>query len=136
LASAKAAKIIEPDKKVIAVCGDGGFLMNSQELETAARLDLDLTVIILNDNAYGMIKWKQAGMGFDNFGLDYSNPDFVKYAESYGAHGYRPDSVQSFDETLEKALNTRGIHVIDLAVDYSLNHSILNVLLKEKTCIL
>ncbi len=75
-------------------------------------------------------------MGFDNFGLDYSNPDFVKYAESYGAHGYRPDSVQSFDETLEKALNTRGIHVIDLAVDYSLNHSILNVLLKEKTCIL
>ena len=136
LASAIAAKIIEPGKKVIAVCGDGGFLMNSQELETAARLNLDLTVIILNDNAYGMIKWKQAGMGFDNFGLDYSNPDFVKYAESYGANGYRPDSVQNFDEILEKALNTCGIHVIDLAVDYSLNHSILNVLLKEKTCIL
>ena len=75
-------------------------------------------------------------MGFDNFGLDYSNPDFVKYAESYGANGYRPDSVQNFDEILEKALNTCGIHVIDLAVDYSLNHSILNVLLKEKTCIL
>ena len=128
--------IIEPDKKVIAVCGDGGFMMNSQELETAARLGLDLTVIILNDNAFGMIKWKQAGMGFDNFGLDYSNPDFVKYAESYGANGYRPDSVQNFAEILEKALNTRGIHVIDLAVDYSLNHSILNVLLKEKTCIL
>ena len=136
MASAIAAKIIEPDKKVIAVCGDGGFLMNSQELETAVRLDLDLTVIILNDNAYGMIKWKQAGMGFDNFGLDYSNPDFVKYAESYGAAGYRPDSVQSFEDILGKALNTRGIHVIDLAVDYSLNHSILNVLLKEKTCIL
>jgi acetolactate synthase-1/2/3 large subunit len=83
-----------------------------------------------------MIKWKQAGMGFDNFGLDYGNPDFVKYAESYGANGYRPDSVQNFDEILEKALNTRGIHVIDLAVDYSLNHSILNVLLKEKTCLI
>ena len=136
LASAIAAKIVEPDKKVIAVCGDGGFLMNSQELETAVRLDLDLTVIILNDNAYGMIKWKQAGMGFDNFGLDYSNPDFVKYAESYGATGYRPDSVQSFEDVLEKSLNTRGVHIIDLAVDYSLNHSILNVLLKEKTCIL
>jgi acetolactate synthase-1/2/3 large subunit len=136
LASAIAAKIVEPDKKVIAVCGDGGFLMNSQELETAVRLDLDLTVIILNDNAYGMIKWKQAGMGFDNFGLDYSNPDFVKYAESYGATGYRPDSVQSFEDILGKALSTRGIHVIDLAVDYSLNHSILNVLLKEKTCLI
>ncbi len=136
LSSAIAAKIIEPDKKVIAVCGDGGFMMNSQELETAVRLGLDLTVIILNDGAYGMIKWKQAGMGFDNFGLDYNNPDFVKYAESYGAIGYRPDSVQGFTDILEKTLNTRGVHLIDLAVDYSLNHSILNVLLKEKTCIL
>ncbi len=136
LASAIAAKIVEPDKKVIAVCGDGGFMMNSQELETAVRLGLDLTVIIMNDGAYGMIKWKQAGMGFDNFGLDYNNPDFVKYAESYGAFGYRPDSVQSFNDTLKKTLNTRGVHVIDLTVDYSLNHSILNVLLKEKACIL
>jgi Thiamine pyrophosphate-requiring enzymes [acetolactate synthase, pyruvate dehydrogenase (cytochrome), glyoxylate carboligase, phosphonopyruvate decarboxylase] len=136
LASAIAAKMIKPDKKVIAVCGDGGFLMNSQELETAVRLGLDLTIIILNDGGYGMIKWKQEGMGFDNFGLDYSNPDFVKYAESYGATGYRSDSVQSFEEVLEKSLNTRGVHIIDLAVDYSLNHSILNVLLKEKTCIL
>jgi acetolactate synthase-1/2/3 large subunit len=136
LSSAIAAKIVKPDKKVIAVCGDGGFLMNSQELETAVRLGLDLTVIILNDGGYGMIKWKQEGMGFDNFGLDYNNPDFVKYAESYGATGYRPDSVQSFIDMLAKALNTHGVHVIDLAVDYSLNHSILNVLLKEKTCIL
>ncbi|WP_096895217.1 acetolactate synthase large subunit [Candidatus Scalindua japonica] len=136
LASAIAAKIIEPDKKVVAVCGDGGFLMNSQELETATRLNLDLTVIVLNDGAYGMIKWKQAGMGFDDFGLDYNNPDFVKYAESYGAVGYRPDSVQDFSDKLDKALNTPGINLIDLAVDYSLNHSILNVLLKEKTCIL
>ena len=136
LPSAIAAKIVEPDKKVIAVCGDGGFMMNSQELETAVRLGLDLTVIILNDGGYGMIKWKQEGLGFDNFGLDYNNPDFVKYAESYGAIGYRPDSVQDFSDILEKTMNIRGVHVIDLAVDYSLNHSILNVLLKEKTCIL
>ena len=136
LPSAIAAKIVEPDKKVIAVCGDGGFMMNSQELETAVRLGLDLTVIILNDGGYGMIKWKQEGLGFDNFGLDYNNPDFVKYAESYGAIGYRPDSVQDFSDILEKTMNTSGVHVIDLAVDYSLNHSILNVLLKEKTCIL
>lgn len=136
LASAMCAKLINPEKKVISVCGDGGFMMNSQELETATRLGLNLVVIILNDSSYGMIKWKQEGMGLDNFGLDYKNPDFVKYAESYGAIGHRPTSDSNFEEILSKCLNTDGVHVIDLAVDYSLNHSILNVLLKEKTCIL
>lgn len=136
LPSAMAAKMINPDKKVVAVCGDGGFMMNSQEMETAVRLGLDLTVIILNDNAYGMIKWKQAGMGLTNFGLDLGNPDFVKYAESYGAKGYRPNSVAEFTEILEKCLNSKGVHLIDLAVDYSLNHAILNELLSKKTCML
>tara|TARA_R110002073_G_scaffold23229_10_gene79403 strand:- start:1728 stop:3368 length:1641 start_codon:yes stop_codon:yes gene_type:complete len=134
LASALCAKLLNPDKKVIAVCGDGGFMMNSQELETAVRLGLNLVVIVLNDGAYGMIKWKQEGMGFDNFGLDYKNPDFVKYAESYGACGHRPTSDEHFNEVLSKCLNTNGVHLIDLPVDYSLNHPILNVLLKEKTC--
>jgi len=136
LPSAMMAKLIKEDKKVVSVCGDGGFMMNSQELETAVRLGLNLVVIILNDSAYGMIKWKQEGMGLDNYGLDYKNPDFVKYAESYGAHGHRPTSDQNFKETFAKCLETDGVHLIDLAVDYSLNHSILNVLLKEKTCIL
>jgi len=136
LASAMCAKLIYPNKKVISVCGDGGFMMNSQELETATRLGLNMVVIILNDSAYGMIKWKQEGMGFDNFGLDYKNPNFVKYAESYGAIGHRPTSDDNFKEILSKCLTMDGVHVIDLAVDYSLNHSILNVLLKEKTCIL
>ncbi len=136
LASAMAAKLINPDKKVISVSGDGGFMMNSQELETAVRLNLDLVVIILNDSSYGMIKWKQEGLGFENFGLDYKNPDFVKYAESYGAIGHRPKSDENFREILAKCLNMKGVHLIDLSVDYSLNHSILNVLLKEKTCIL
>jgi acetolactate synthase-1/2/3 large subunit len=136
LPSAIAAKLINPDKKVIAVCGDGGFMMNSQEMETAVRLNLNLIVIILNDSAYGMIKWKQEGLGFDNFGLDYKNPNFVKYAESYGAFGYRPESCGDFDMILGKCLQTKGVHLIDLAVDYSLNHSILNVKLKQKTCIL
>jgi len=136
LPSAMAAKLINPDKKVISVCGDGGFMMNSQELETAVRLGLNLVVIILNDNAYGMIKWEQEGKGFKNFGLDFNNPDFVKYAESYGAFGYRPASCEDFCEVLESCLKKDGIHLIDLAVDYSLNHSILNVLLKQKTCVL
>jgi acetolactate synthase-1/2/3 large subunit len=136
MASAMCAKLINPNKKVISVCGDGGFMMNSQELETATRLGLNMVVIILNDSSYGMIKWKQEGMGFDNFGLDYKNPDFVKYAESYGAIGHRPTSDENFKDILSKCLEKDGVHVIDLAVDYSLNHSILNVLLKEKTCIL
>jgi acetolactate synthase-1/2/3 large subunit len=136
LASAMCAKLINPNKKVISVCGDGGFMMNSQELETATRLGLNMVVIILNDSSYGMIKWKQEAMGFDNFGLDYKNPDFVKYAESYGAIGHRPTSDENFKNILSKCLEIDGVHVIDLAVDYSLNHSILNVLLKEKTCIL
>jgi len=135
LPSAMAAKELYPNKKVVSINGDGGFLMNSQELETAVRMELDLIVIILNDSAYGMIKWKQEGEGFDNFGLDFNNPDFVQYAESFGAIGHRPTSHNEFEKILDSALNTKGVHVIDLPVDYSMNHSILNVLLKESACI-
>ncbi len=132
LPSAMAAKMVHPDRKVVTVCGDGGFMMNSQEIETAIRLGLDITVIILNDNSYGMIKWKQEGMGFESFGLDLENPDFVKYAEAYGANGYRPDSCEDFEEILEHCVNTKGVHLIDLAVDYSLNHHILNELIHDR----
>ncbi|MBF0265798.1 MAG: acetolactate synthase large subunit [Gammaproteobacteria bacterium] len=135
LPAAIAAKLVNPDKEVIAVCGDGGFMMNSQEIETAVRLNLHLTVIILNDNAYGMIKWKQKGMGFDEFGLDYNNPDFKKYAESYGAFGYCPQSCDEFENTLAHCISNEGVHLIDLAVDYSLNHAILFEELKQKVCI-
>jgi len=136
LPSGMAAKMVNPDKKVVAVCGDGGFMMNSQEIETAVRLGIHLTIVILNDNAYGMIKWKQTGMGFETYGLDLENPDFVKYAEAYGAKGYRPESCEDFAETLEKCVNSEGVHLIDLAVDYSLNHAILNDLLAKKQCLI
>ena len=136
LPSAMAAKQIHPNRKVVSINGDGGFMMNSQEIETAVRMGLDLVVIILNDSAYGMIKWKQEGMGFDNFGLDFNNPDFVKYAESFGAHGHRAESDEQFKSILDTALNSKGVHIIDLPIDYSLNHSILNVLLKESACII
>jgi acetolactate synthase-1/2/3 large subunit len=136
LPSAMTAKQLNPDKKVVSVNGDGGFLMNSQELETAVRLNLDLVVIILNDSAYGMIKWKQEGVGFDNFGLDFNNPDMVQYANSFGATGYRPSSHDEFADNLHTALHSKGVHVIDVPVDYSLNHPILNVLLKESACII
>ncbi|MEL6558275.1 MAG: acetolactate synthase large subunit [Bacteroidota bacterium] len=125
LPSAIGAKITYPDRKVVTVCGDGGFMMNSQEMETAVRLKLDIVIIILNDSSYGMIKWKQEGMGFDNYGLDFGNPDFVKYAESYGAKGYRIETDQHFQDVFKKCLHSEGVHLIDLPVDYSLNHQIL-----------
>ena len=136
LPSAMVAKQLNPNKKVVSINGDGGFMMNSQELETAVRMKLDLVVIILNDSAYGMIKWKQEGKGFDNFGLDFNNPDFVKYAESFGAVGHRPQSHDEFETILEAALYSEGVHVIDLPVDYSMNHHILNVITKEIACII
>lgn len=134
LPSAIAAKMINPDKKVLAVVGDGGFMMNSQELETAIRLGLDLVVVIINDNAYGMIQWKQETMGMNNFGLNLGNPDFVKYAQSYGARGYRVTKNSELKELLKNALNTKGVHVIEVPVDYSENKRVLVDELKNKSC--
>lgn len=133
LPSAMAAKIVFPDRQVVAICGDGGFMMNSQELETAVRLDLNLVVLILRDNAYGMIKWKQTNMGFENYGLDYGNPDFVKYAESYGAHGHRIERAQELAPLISECHEKAGVHVIDVPVDYSENDRILNHEIQERS---
>jgi len=127
LPSAMAAKLVYPDKHVIAIAGDGGFMMNSQELETAVRMKLDLTVIILNDNAYGMIKWKQKNMEFEEYGLDFTNPDFKAYAESYGASGHILKSTEDLVPLLKQCETNGGVHVIEVPVDYSENDQILNV---------
>jgi acetolactate synthase I/II/III large subunit len=126
LPSAMMSAMLYPERKVMAICGDGGFMMNSQEMETAVRLGLNLTVIILNDSSYGMIRWKQANMGFEDWGLTYGNPDFVKYAESYGASGHRIESSAHLAETLAHCRDTPGVHLIDCPVDYSENDQILN----------
>jgi len=131
LPSAMASAMVYPDRKVIAVCGDGGFMMNSQEMETAVRLGLNITVLILNDGSYGMIRWKQANMGFEDWGLTYNNPDFVKYAESYGARGHRVESAAHLPQLLRECLDTPGVHLIDCPVDYSENDQILNKDIKE-----
>ena len=131
LPSAMASAMLYPDRKVIAICGDGGFMMNSQEMETAVRLKLNMVVLILNDSSYGMIRWKQANMGFNDWGLEFGNPDFVKYAESYGAVGHRVDSAESLKSILDTSLNTPGVHLIDCPVDYSENDKILNIDIKE-----
>ncbi len=131
-----AAKMLFPKRSVMAVCGDGGFMMNSQELETAIRLNLDLIILLLRDNGLGMIKWKQASMGLPDFGLNFGNPDFVKYAESYGAHGYRVEEQGKLSIILEHCLQTAGVHLVELPVDYAENESVLTRELRAKTCLI
>ena len=131
LPSAMAAHMVYPDRKVLAICGDGGFMMNSQELETAVREKMNIAVLILNDNSFGMIRWKQANMGFDDWGLQYGNPDFVKYVEAYGGIGHRVESAEALPGILKTALSTPGVHLIDCPVDYADNDQILNIDIKK-----
>lgn len=126
LPSAMAAKLVYPERAVITVCGDGGFMMNSQEVETAVRLGLHIVIIILRDDAYGMIKWKQSNMGFNDYGLDYGNPDFVKYIESYGGKGWRIEAANELQGQIEACLAQPAVHLIDVPIDYSLNDETLN----------
>ena len=119
------ASLLHPDRRVLAVCGDGGFMMNSQELETAVRLKLNVVVLILQDDAYGMIRWKQAVDDFPDWGLTFSNPDFVKYAEAYGAKGRRVEATDDLVPTLEAAFQAGGVHLVTVPIDYSENTRVL-----------
>ncbi|GEO40665.1 acetolactate synthase [Skermanella aerolata] len=125
LPSAMMAAMLYPDRRVLAVCGDGGFMMNSQELETAVRLKLNLVVLILDDNGYGMIRWKQAVDDFSDWGLTFGNPDFVKYAEAYGAKGSRVEATEDLAPALEAAFKAGGVHVVTVPIDYSENMRVL-----------
>ncbi len=125
LPSAIMASLLYPERRVMAVCGDGGFMMNSQELETAVRLKLNLVVMILNNSAFGMIRWKQAVDGFPDFGLTFGNPDFVRYAKSYGARGSIVGAVEDLVPTLEAAFTGGGVHLVDVPIDYSENARVL-----------
>jgi acetolactate synthase-1/2/3 large subunit len=125
LPSAMMASILYPEQRVLAVCGDGGFMMNSQELETAVRLRLNLVVLIVQDNAYGMIRWKQAVDDFTDFGLTFGNPDFVKYAEAYGAQGTLIQSTEDLVPTLNAAFESGGVHLVTVPIDYSENVRVL-----------
>jgi acetolactate synthase-1/2/3 large subunit len=125
LPSAMMAALLYPRRRVLAVCGDGGFMMNSQEMETAVRLRLNLVVLVIQDDAYGMIRWKQAVDGFADYGLTFGNPDFVRYAESYGAKGWRVASASDLVPTLDSAFTQGGVHLVAVAVDYSENIRVL-----------
>ncbi len=125
LPSAIAACLLNPARRVLTVCGDGGFMMNSQEMETAVRLGLNLVVLVLEDNAYGMIRWKQEVDGFADFGLRFGNPDFVAYAKAYGAKGARVGSASGLVTELEAAFTEGGVHLVVVPVDYSENIRVL-----------
>jgi acetolactate synthase I/II/III large subunit len=125
LPSAMMAAILHPKRRVLAVCGDGGFMMNAQEMETAARLKLNLVVLILEDCAYGMIRWKQAVDNFPDWGLTFGNPEFKAYAESYGAKGWRAEKTADLVTMLEAAFQEGGLHLVTVPVDYSENSRVL-----------
>lgn len=112
------AKMLNPNKKVVCLVGDGGLMMNLGDIETAIRLWLDMVILVINDNAYGMIKWKQKWMWFADYGLDLQNPDFIALAKSFGAQGYRVERADDFSSTMQQALNNKGITIIDLAFVY------------------
>ncbi|MEU5881304.1 acetolactate synthase large subunit [Spirillospora sp. NPDC047279] len=116
-----AARLAHPDRRVLAATGDGAFLMNSQELETAVRENIPITVLIWEDEAYGLIEWKMDLEMGRNSHIKFGNPDFVKYAESFGAKGYRVTAAGELLPTLRKALADDGVSVVTVPVDYSHN---------------
>ena len=121
LPGAIGAKLAKPDCKVLAVCGDGGFLMNAQELETAMRESVHFTVLIWVDESYGLIKWKMDLELGHHASVDFHNPDFIKYAESFGAKGYRIEDADELLPTLKTALSDDTVSVIACPVDYAEN---------------
>ena len=136
LPAAIEAARLHPRRRVMAICGDGGFMMNSQELETAMRLGINLVILILRDDAYGMIRWKQYSMGLSDFGLEFGNPDFSLYARSYGARGHQAESAGAIAPLLEQCYAEGGVHLVDIPVDYSENQKVLVDELQAKVCLL
>jgi acetolactate synthase-1/2/3 large subunit len=132
LPSAIAAKLVHPERRVVAVCGDGGFLMNCQELETATRLGTAFVTVIWEDKAYGSIAWKQR-QRFDgeHFGTDFTNPDFVGLAESFGMPAWRCDSADDFGQRLRHALSLDVPSLIVLPIDYAVDIAISDELGEE-----
>jgi acetolactate synthase-1/2/3 large subunit len=118
---ALAAKLLNPDKKVLTVTGDGGFMMNSQELETAVRLGLGFVVLIFNDSSYGLIKWRQLDQYGESRCVDFANPDFIRMAESMNCKGYRVDGADELVPVLKEAFLQNVPAIVDCPVDYSEN---------------
>ena len=110
----------------MAICGDGGFMMNSQDLETAIRLGLNLVVLIIEDRGYGMVRWKQKSMGFRDFALSFENSDFVSTAEAYEAKGERVGATDDLVPVLDAAaFKAGGVHLVVAPINYSKDKRVL-----------
>jgi acetolactate synthase-1/2/3 large subunit len=128
LPGAVAAALLSPARRIVAAMGDGGFMMNSQELETAKRLNLGFIVIVFNDNDYGLISWKQQMAHGRSTGTKIGNPDFKAYAESFGIKGYRPSGVSELREQLKHSLETQELCVYEIPIDVSVNQELIKKL--------
>jgi acetolactate synthase I/II/III large subunit len=124
LPTAIGAKLVHPDRKVVAVSGDGGFLMNAQELETAVRLRTPVVNVIWENGQFGSIVWKQDKRFGRHFGVDFGNPDFVKLAESFGLPAWRCSSAEDFPRLLGDALAKDVPSLIVVPIDYSIDVAI------------
>jgi acetolactate synthase I/II/III large subunit len=122
--AAIAAKLVDPQRNVVAVNGDGGFLMNCQELETAMRLKTPFVSVVWENGQYGSIVWKQDKKFGRHFGTDFTNPDFVQLAESFGMPAWRCERVEDFGERLRHALTLDVPSLIVLPIDYSIDVAI------------
>jgi acetolactate synthase-1/2/3 large subunit len=121
LPGAIAASLVHPDRHVVALCGDGGFLMNVQELETAVRLGVRIVVVVWRDDGYGLIDWKQRNQFGRPFGVTFGNPDFVDLAHSFGVAGFRPSTAAELLPTLRRALDVDGPSLVEVPIDYREN---------------
>jgi len=126
-----AAKLAHPDKQVVAVMGDGGFMMNSQEIETAKRIGVGYTIIVFNDNDYGLISWKQSGHTGRTFGTALTNPDFKKYAESFGIKGHTPKNLNELKDVLRNAITGNDLNLIEICIDPKINYELSDKLEKN-----
>jgi len=135
LPGAIASKLIYPERRVLAACGDGGFLMNCQELETAVRLNLPIVILIFNDGKYGLIEWKQINQFGRTHGVSFNNPDFVALARSFGARGFRVKGADELRPILDEALSCGVPAVVDVPVDYRENLKLTEKLGKLICCL-
>ena len=134
LPAAMTAKMLNPQRKVLAVVGDGGLMMSVQELETAIRSNIPVVVLVLNDNAYGFIKWEQEAKGFTSFGLDLGNPDFASLARSFGAAGYSVREGDDLSKVLRDAFALERPTVVECPIDYSVNYETFSQELANLEC--
>jgi len=128
LPAATVAKLVHPRSKVVALSGDGGFLMNLQDLETAVRMKLNMAIVVFNDSSYNLIKWKSMKKFGASYGVDFTNPDFIKVAEGFGAVGMRLTTAGDFEPMLRDALTREVPVIIDVPIDYSDNELIYKLL--------